>query len=416
MSSLETWVSDQLLSLLGQSDSTTVHYFLTLAASSPSPSALLATLTSNGLPSTPAATRFANELFTRAPRKNSSAANSLGALKKQEEARRKAEKEKKQLQGQRFSLMLDEPDESTATSSSSSSAREKREKREKRDKEKDREASSSKKGKEKERSRRREGDAWGSEDEEEREIKRRREDERYAREDALAARRGGASGADGEASAALSAEETEEEKAARIEQERLADLEERDAFAARMKNKDKDRTKKLVEDRSSKHDPDSLLRQALSADPKAASNQMGSLRERSRQSYLGKREQQQLDLLRIEIADWERDFRGVKLTKKEEREIERKKELLRLAEERLAIDDGTDGYMMPDGALLSLPSLVPSCVIVGSSRKLMISALQTTSPPKARSTRNAKPTSSPPVTRTRSPNPAWAGKTKTTNS
>jgi hypothetical protein len=32
----------------------------------------------------------------------------------------------------------------------------------------------------------------------------------------------------------------------------------------------------------------------------------------SRQAYLGKREQQQLDLLRIEIADWERDFKGVK--------------------------------------------------------------------------------------------------------
>ncbi|GAA6043501.1 hypothetical protein JCM8097_002244 [Rhodosporidiobolus ruineniae] len=332
MASTETWVSDQLLALLGASDQTTVHYFLTLAAQAPSPAALLATLTSNGLPATPAASRFANDLFARAPRKASAA-----ALKNKQDQRRKADKEKKQLQGQRFSLMLDDdqPADSATTSSSSSS---------KRDKGKDRERSSRK-----DKVRRRDGDNWAEEDDDEREIKRRREDERYAREEEQERRRRGGGAADDDLPPA-GADEPEEDDEARRERERLRDLEERDAFAERMKNREKDRTKKaFVEDRSSKaRDPEALIRAALANDPGAQQDQMGSLRERSRQSYLGKREQQQLDLLRIEIADWERDFRGVKLTKKEEREYERKKELLRLAEERLAIDDGTDGYMMPD--------------------------------------------------------------------
>ncbi|GAA5961157.1 hypothetical protein JCM21900_005883 [Sporobolomyces salmonicolor] len=332
--SLETWVSDHLLSFLGASDSTTVHYFITLASSAKSPVALLSTLTSQGLPSTPAAQQFATDLYSRAPRK--AGTSSLKAQKNAEDARKKAEKEKKALQGARFSLMLDD-DEGTAGGNRTGDG--KKDKREKKDKDKDKE-----KGKGKASIRKRDaGDsnAWES-DEEERAIKRARAEERYAREDAqeLTRKRG---------SEALEHEqepEEEEDPDLRRERERLADLAERDAFAQRMKEKDKDRTKKLIEDRSSKHaDP---ARAALLANAEDPTKQMGSLRERSRQQYLGKREQQQLDLLRLELADWERDFRGVKMTRSEQKEYESKKELLRLAEERLAIDDGGEGYMMPD--------------------------------------------------------------------
>ncbi|GAA6063211.1 hypothetical protein JCM10212_006844 [Sporobolomyces blumeae] len=330
---LETWVSDNLLSFLGQSDSTTVHYFITLASSAKSPSALVSTLTSQGLPTTPAATSFATQLFDKAPRKQA-AGSSLKARENAEAARKKLEKEKKALQGARFSLMLDderpdEPASAVKTAKSSTDAT-------KRDK-----------GKAKATARKRQvgpdGDAWGSDDEEERAIKRKRAEERYAREDAQAARRSGRGSSD-EAGRGDESEE-EEDPELRREKERLRDLAERDAFAQRMKEKDKDRTKKLVEDRSSKNaDP---ARAAL-LEGEDLEKQMGDLRERSRQQYLGKREQQQLDLLRLELADWDRDFRGVKMTRSERKEYESKKELLRLAEERLAIDDGGDGYMMPD--------------------------------------------------------------------
>ncbi|KAG1804008.1 hypothetical protein EV424DRAFT_325527 [Suillus variegatus] len=57
----------------------------------------------------------------------------------------------------------------------------------------------------------------------------------------------------------------------------------------------------------------------------------------SRQEYLTKREVQQIELLRKEIADEEAYFHGMKVTKQEQEDLERKKEILRLVEERLKI-------------------------------------------------------------------------------
>lgn len=297
------------------------------ASSSKSPAALLGTLTANGLPDNSAVQAFASTLYSRAPRK-AAAGSSLKAKANAEQARKKAEKERIEMQKQRFSLVLDDEAPSVDSSSTSRSTGVK---------------SSKDKGKGKApktslRRRGDQGDVWES-DEEEREAKRRREDERYAREDAQQRARNG-----GDAEVA-----PEEDEATRRERERLEDLKERDEFAQRMKEREKDRTKKVVEDRSSKMDAESVARRALAKDPNALQDALPALRDRSRQAYLGKREQQQLDLLRLEIADDERDFRGVKLTRREQDELNRKKELLRLAEERLAIDEGFDGYQMPDG-------------------------------------------------------------------
>ena len=75
------------------------------------------------------------------------------------------------------------------------------------------------------------------------------------------------------------------------------------------------------------------------------------MRERSRQEYLAKRAQQQVELLRREIQDEETFFRGVQLTKKEQRELEHKRELLRLAEEHAALDAPTETYVLPEDYL-----------------------------------------------------------------
>ncbi|KAI5478061.1 pre-mRNA-splicing factor ATP-dependent RNA helicase DHX16 [Pseudohyphozyma bogoriensis] len=308
-----------------------VDYFIQLGTKAKSPSDLLSSLQSiGGLPATPQASRFADELFKRVPRKSSGNSGADKERKKrEEEIRRKADKEKREMVGARFSLLVE--DEVPAESGSSG----KRERKEKKDKEKDR--SERKKGT----TRRREGGGGWESDEEEREAKRRKEDERWAREDEAIARKQARLNPDGEGEAEAV---EEEDPAARAERERLEDLAERDAFAERMKNKDKDRTKKLVEDRSSRLGGEG-------GEPIDLQKRMPSLRDQSRQSYLAKREMQQLDLLRIEIADEERDFAGVKVTRREREELERKKELLRLAEERLNIDEGFDGYMMPDDYL-----------------------------------------------------------------
>lgn len=72
------------------------------------------------------------------------------------------------------------------------------------------------------------------------------------------------------------------------------------------------------------------------------------LRERSRQEYLRKREEQQLLLLEQKLKDEEFLFQGVELTEKEKRELEYNRQVLQLAKERLSISDKVDGYHMPE--------------------------------------------------------------------
>ena len=187
MSNLKQWVGDNVLQHLGQSDSTTVDYFIALgqsparrtlsgrpltlpcrsaASKSKSPAALLATLSENGLPATSAASAFASELHARAPRKApTNVGLSAKAKANAEDARRKAEKERAAMQKQRFSLVMDDDQPAPAGDDGA--------KRVKRDKGKGK-ASKSLRTKD-------DGDAWES-DEEERAAKRRREDERWARE------------------------------------------------------------------------------------------------------------------------------------------------------------------------------------------------------------------------------------------
>lgn len=405
---LETWVSDQLLAHLGASDSTTVSYFVTLASTAQSPSDLVATLSANGLTTTAATQRFANELYERAPRK-AKGGTSQKAEANALEARRKAEREKLQLKGAKFSLMMDDDDQATvAAEAGPAKKKTKRSSTTKRGggdslQDEAAKATTIKSSSSSSRKIRKRGDhdgtAWASSDEEEREIKRRREEERYGSGKRSPRRDPGSDKEDAD-------DDEDEDPELRRERERLADLAERDAFAARMRDKDKDRTKKLVEDRSSssskKLDPEAALRAKLAAsdsttllDPK---EQIHSLRDASRQAYLGKREQQQLDLLRIEIADWERDFKGVKLTKREQQEYERKKELLRLAEERLAIDEGGDHYQMPDGessqvfkgCCSTFCFCADSSLIHATPNRVAPARAQTTLRRRARSTRSGK--------------------------
>ena len=75
---------------------------------------------------------------------------------------------------------------------------------------------------------------------------------------------------------------------------------------------------------------------------------MPSLREKSRQEYLRKREEQQLLLLEKRIEDEEFLFKDIQLTEKERKKMDYDRELLRLAKERMAISDNVQGYHMPE--------------------------------------------------------------------
>jgi len=137
---------------------------------------------------------------------------------------------------------------------------------------------------------------------------------------------------------------------AKAELERQRDIAEREAFAQRLKSKDDDKTKKIVEDRSSTKDGKILAqRRLLAEDAAARSAALPDLRERSRQEYLKKRETERLALLRKQVAEETEELRsGVKLSEKEKAEFAKNREVLRIAEERLRIDDHLDGYAMPE--------------------------------------------------------------------
>lgn len=137
---------------------------------------------------------------------------------------------------------------------------------------------------------------------------------------------------------------------AKAELERQRDIAEREAFAQRLKSKDDDKTQKLVEDRSSTKDGKILAqRRLLAEDAAARSAALPDLRERSRQEYLKKRETERLALLRKQVAEETEELRsGVKLSEKEKAEFAKNREVLRIAEERLRIDDHLDGYAMPE--------------------------------------------------------------------
>ncbi|KAI0648049.1 pre-mRNA splicing factor [Trametes meyenii] len=315
MSELERYISDNALRFFGLSDRSIVDYVVASASSSKSPEALFVSLNASGLPDTADAHNFAQEVFARAPRKSKH-------KKASDSARRQAEQDAKALRSQKFGFLLD--DDNTAAGvvevSRGSNKSDRKEKKERH-------------------LRKREGNTreWES-DEEEKARKRPRqddeEDERRRRDE----------------DEDMNVEMPEDEETRR-ERERLEDLKERDAFAERVKERDKEKTKKIVEDRSSKASgaaAEAAERRRLADDAEARTRAMPSLREHSRQEYLTKRELQQIELLRKEIADDEALFHGMKMTKREKRELERKKELLRLVEERLKINDRWEGYQLPE--------------------------------------------------------------------
>lgn len=125
------------------------------------------------------------------------------------------------------------------------------------------------------------------------------------------------------------------------------DRRERIEFEKRLRSKDTESTKKLVEDHSSKREQDDAERRAKAG--KLSEEEMKALRLRSRQEYLKKRSAQELALLRRQVADEAEEERSnPTLPQAEKEEFARNREALRLAEEREGIDEHRDGYYMPE--------------------------------------------------------------------
>ncbi|KAI9738767.1 MAG: hypothetical protein M1834_008274 [Cirrosporium novae-zelandiae] len=144
-------------------------------------------------------------------------------------------------------------------------------------------------------------------------------------------------------------ESSDEDEETKAEKARARDLKERDEFSKRLKEKESKNSKKLVEDRSSKHREGEVARRLLAEDKGARKAAMPDLRLRSRQEYLKKRETEQLALLRKQVTEESQELRtNPDLTRREKEEFAKNRQVLQLAEERLKIDDHRDGYYMPE--------------------------------------------------------------------
>ncbi|KAH9986724.1 hypothetical protein BJV77DRAFT_1070847 [Russula vinacea] len=143
--------------------------------------------------------------------------------------------------------------------------------------------------------------------------------------------------ADEEADGPVTPDETEEfpeGKSERRKHEREQDLRKRDEFSECIRRRDKDNTKKFIEDHSSKASnatAEAALRRQLADDTVARTLQV--------------------ELLQREIADDEALFCGMRISKREPRELDHKKEALKLVEEGLSVDDKWDRYVQPEGYL-----------------------------------------------------------------
>ena len=159
------------------------------------------------------------------------------------------------------------------------------------------------------------------------------------------------------------AEEGEDSEAAAVarmsdaekaEYRKQRDIAERDAFIARLTEREQAKTKHLgapstasptTTSSSSSSDGKGVV-DGMTMDEMRAL--LPELRRKAREHYLTRREQQQLELLRLQLEDEERLFKEEELTEKEKREMAKKRRLLELAQARKGLTAEVGGYHMPE--------------------------------------------------------------------
>ncbi|KAJ1765222.1 hypothetical protein IW140_006463 [Coemansia sp. RSA 1813] len=293
--SLREWISDALIDLVGESSGDTVDYVLHLASGCSSEAALVERLVASDFPQGDATSKFGRELHQRAPRSKVSpdTQGTQGSSDKQPAEGDKSSRATTRALGRGMAP-----------------------------------AKSERAGAPRKRNVRQSG--WSSDEEERSALEKRIKKAKIGADAGLAE--------DGRSDAGEIGPDTQMDR----------DAEERDAFAERLKQKDSERAGAAVEARLSAGDPELQRRRDLANDYGARRQALPEIRDRARQEYLKSREEQRLELLRQEVADEEELFRGERLTEREIKDLEHKKELLRLADERKSISSATDAYAMPE--------------------------------------------------------------------
>lgn len=126
------------------------------------------------------------------------------------------------------------------------------------------------------------------------------------------------------------------------------DKRERDEFTNRLKNRDKIGSKPT--EAYSKTE-ERKQRDRIADDVENNREELEALRKISRKSYLSKREEEKLYLLERDVETLEEiieKYGWDSLSRREQNEIKYKREILKIVRERKEIDDGTNGYQLPE--------------------------------------------------------------------
>ncbi|KAF3438116.1 hypothetical protein FNV43_RR20872 [Rhamnella rubrinervis] len=286
-SGLKTWVSDKLMSLLGYSQPAVVQYVIGISKQATSPADMVSKLEEVGLSSSGETRAFAEEMFSRVPRK----AATVNLYQKQErEAAMLVRKQKD------YSI-LDRDDEDDDDDDSAMKETKKVVSHKKRFRKK-----------------------IADQDDDDEVIIQREEERRVKRR--------------------ISSDDDDSES----EEEMLRDQREREQLEQNLRERDAAATRKLAEPKLTKREEDEAIRRSKALEK----NDTDDLRKVSRQEYLKKREQKKLEEIRDDIEDEQYLFEGVKLTEVEQRELRRKKEIYEAVKKRSEEEDDVPEYRIPD--------------------------------------------------------------------
>lgn len=145
-------------------------------------------------------------------------------------------------------------------------------------------------------------------------------------------------------------EESEsEDEFDKIERERIRDLEERDALAQRLIQRDKDKQRNKIVGKSDKRAFEEAAKR-LAQEAKDKEKVIPELRKESRRKYLAKRKEDKLLELADDIADDDYLFDEEDLTEREKKDLEYKKTILDLARkhDRASEIEKVQRYHMPE--------------------------------------------------------------------
>jgi pre-mRNA-splicing factor ATP-dependent RNA helicase DHX16 len=290
---LKRWVSDQLHSVVGFSEGHLADYVVSLARSAKSSAALLSKLHEADVPKSQAAARFAAELFGRAPKGSGSS--------KQADTEKAQRRETVSLlqQNAQYGFVDADGDEDDGGEAEVTAAVQKQL--------------------------------------QERERERKRAERKRARAD------------DGAASE-KQPQEQQQGVSASADAQREQDLQERDEFAERLRQRDLERTRKIAagpeaEALARRQEEAERLLAAGTAEEKAAA--LAEARKVSRRVYLEQREKKMLEAARDDIKDDEYLFGDVELSARERADLEYKKTVYDLANQRVNMSDQVERYTMP---------------------------------------------------------------------